>query len=119
MLGCMVGEGELPGADGINGSLRLWTDATHSSSVSVTCGTAPYVCKHGPGFDNYQVRQSFGMVEMDPLLLIDHIGELMSESQMADPGLLPTRQQRLAPVPTPRKINVNSPIFLLCPSQNQ
>lgn len=54
MLGCMVGEGELPGADGINGSLQLWTDANHSSSVTVTCGTAPYVCKHGPGFDNYQ-----------------------------------------------------------------
>lgn len=54
ILGCMVGEGELPGADGINGTLRLWTDANHSSSVNVTCGTAPYVCKGGPSFDNYQ-----------------------------------------------------------------
>lgn len=54
MLGCMVGEGELPGADGINGSLQLWTDANHSNSVTVTCGTAPYVCTKGPGFDNYQ-----------------------------------------------------------------
>ena len=54
ILGCMVGEGELPGADGINGSLKLWTDASHTRSVNVTCGTAPYVCKGGPSFDNYQ-----------------------------------------------------------------
>lgn len=53
ILGCMVGEGELPGADGINGTMRLWTDASHVSSVDVTCGTAPYVCSGGGQLSNF------------------------------------------------------------------
>ena len=53
ILGCMVGEGELPGAQGINGTLRLWTNNSHTESVNVTCGTAPYVCKNGGNFDNF------------------------------------------------------------------
>ena len=27
--------------------------ASHTRSVNVTCGTAPYVCKHGADFDNF------------------------------------------------------------------
>eukprot|EP01047_Picozoa_sp_COSAG01_P088505 COSAG01_NODE_20858_length_931_cov_1.753606_1_plen_249_part_00 len=52
--GCMVGEGELPGADGINGTMKLWTDASHTRSVNVTCGTAPYICKSGASVSNFQ-----------------------------------------------------------------
>ena len=49
ILGCMVGEGELPGADGINGTMKLWKDANHTDYVNVTCGTAPYVLYLKPG----------------------------------------------------------------------
>ncbi len=53
----MVGEGQkrglYRGADGINGSFRIWKDPNNhaAGSVNVTCGTAPYVCPHGPGYD--------------------------------------------------------------------
>ena len=49
----MVGEGELPGAQGINGTLRLWTNNSHTESVNVTCGTASYVCHEGMGYSNW------------------------------------------------------------------
>ena len=59
MFGCM----NLPGFDGIpSGGLQLPIDAKDPSkgNVTVTCGTADYVCKAGPGFDMYNTLWANG-----------------------------------------------------------
>eukprot|EP01062_Namystynia_karyoxenos_P007990 TRINITY_DN12818_c0_g1_i2.p1 TRINITY_DN12818_c0_g1~~TRINITY_DN12818_c0_g1_i2.p1 ORF type:complete len:503 (+),score=164.62 TRINITY_DN12818_c0_g1_i2:160-1668(+) len=55
MLGCM----DLPGADGIPPEGRLIpVDPADPSkgNVNVTCGTAPYVCTGGPGYDTFEPK---------------------------------------------------------------
>jgi phospholipase C len=57
MFGCLAGEGRLPGADGAipQGGKRLYKDPTNHSAgfVTVTCGTANYSCRHGPGYSTW------------------------------------------------------------------
>ena len=54
MFGCLAGEGRLPGADGAipKGGRRLFKDPANRSAgfVTVTCGTANYSCRKGPGY---------------------------------------------------------------------
>lgn len=56
MFGCM----DLPGADSIpKTGRRLPVDPTNPQStdyVNVTCGTAPYVCAHGPGYATFSPK---------------------------------------------------------------
>jgi hypothetical protein len=50
IYGCM----DLPGADGIIGhTIPLLPEHPKLGHVNVTCGTAPYVCKGGPGFSTF------------------------------------------------------------------
>ena len=60
-FGCMAGEGII-GLEGINGSHTLPKDPDDPSkgSVNVTCGTANYVCKHGPPYSMWDLKVKKG-----------------------------------------------------------
>jgi phospholipase C len=59
MFGCLAGEGRLPGAIGIpKGGRKLYKDPANSSAgfVTVTCGTANYSCRRGPGYSAWSPK---------------------------------------------------------------
>ena len=60
-FGCMAGEGII-GLEGINGSHTLPKDPDdpEKGSVNVTCGTANYVCKHGPPYSMWDLKVKKG-----------------------------------------------------------
>eukprot|EP01045_Picozoa_sp_COSAG04_P033340 COSAG04_NODE_6866_length_1238_cov_2.514486_1_plen_110_part_10 len=60
-FGCMAGEGVI-GIEGINGTheLPIDPDDVSKGSVNVTCGSAKYVCEHGPPYSMWGGRQELG-----------------------------------------------------------
>eukprot|EP01046_Picozoa_sp_COSAG06_P072966 COSAG06_NODE_21595_length_751_cov_2.394172_1_plen_108_part_01 len=64
-FGCMAGEGVID-LEGINGSHTLPLDPDNETAgfENVTCGTANYVCKQGPGYSMWNLKIKQG-TELD------------------------------------------------------
>ncbi len=56
-FGCMAGEGVID-LEGINGTHSFPADPNNETAgtETVTCGTANYVCEHGPGYSMWELK---------------------------------------------------------------
>lgn len=62
LFGCMAKEGII-GLDGVDNNHRIPTqpdDPNNDTYVNVSCGTANYVCKHGPPYSTFQLKVKQG-----------------------------------------------------------
>ena len=57
-FGCMAGEGiiDLDGIPPEGRKIRASLDPANDTTVTVTCGTANYVCEHGPPMDMWSLQ---------------------------------------------------------------